>query len=54
MAVLALADCANSPAPHEQMRLTEQAITQAKAVGATTDSTEMASQRQVQPDQDGH
>ncbi len=37
MAVLALAGCANDPAPHEQMRLTEQAITQAKAVGATAD-----------------
>lgn len=37
MAVLALAGCANDPAPIEQMRLTEQAITQAKAVGATAD-----------------
>ena len=37
MAVLALACCANDPAPNEQMRLTEQAITQAKAVGATAD-----------------
>jgi len=37
MAVLALAGCANDPAPNEQMRLTEQAITQAKAVGATAD-----------------
>jgi len=35
VAVLALAGCANDPAPIEQMRLTEQAITQAKAVGAT-------------------
>lgn len=39
MAVLALAGCANDPAPIEQMRLTEQAITQAKAVGATADET---------------
>lgn len=37
MAVLALAGCASDPAPNEQMRLTEQAITQAKAVGATAD-----------------
>nr|WP_207199204.1 DUF4398 domain-containing protein [Pseudomonas sp. TH49] len=37
MAVLALAGCANDPAPNEQMRLTEQAITQAKAVGATAE-----------------
>ena len=37
MAVLALAGCANDPAPNEKMRLTEQAITQAKAVGATAD-----------------
>nr|WP_208101675.1 DUF4398 domain-containing protein [Pseudomonas koreensis] len=37
MAVLALAGCANDPAPNEQMRLTEQAITQARAVGATAD-----------------
>ncbi|ANH99373.1 hypothetical protein A8L59_18800 [Pseudomonas koreensis] len=37
MAVLALAGCANDPAPNEQMRLTEQAIAQAKAVGATAD-----------------
>ncbi|MFJ2712551.1 MULTISPECIES: DUF4398 domain-containing protein [unclassified Pseudomonas] len=37
MAVLALAGCANDPAPNEQMRLTEQAIEQAKAVGATAD-----------------
>ena len=37
VAVLALAGCATDPAPIEQMRLTEQAITQAKAVGATAD-----------------
>jgi uncharacterized lipoprotein YmbA len=37
VAVLALAGCASDPAPNEQMRLTEQAITQAKAVGATAD-----------------
>ncbi|ABA75851.1 DUF4398 domain-containing protein [Pseudomonas fluorescens] len=37
MAVLALAGCASDPAPNEQMRLTEQAIEQAKAVGATAE-----------------
>lgn len=35
MAMLALAGCANDPAPDEQMRLCEQALEQAKAVGAT-------------------
>jgi len=37
MAVLALAGCASDPAPNEQMRLTEQALEQAKAVGATAE-----------------
>ncbi|MBV4474279.1 DUF4398 domain-containing protein [Pseudomonas sp. B2M1-30] len=37
MAVLALAGCASDPAPNEQFRLTEQALEQAKAVGATAD-----------------
>lgn len=35
MAMFALAGCANDPAPDEQMRLSEQALEQAKAVGAT-------------------
>jgi capsule polysaccharide export protein KpsE/RkpR len=35
LAVLALAGCAADPAPNEQMRLTERALEQAKAVGAT-------------------
>lgn len=35
MAVLGLAGCANDPAPEEQMRLSEKALEQAKAVGAT-------------------
>ena len=35
LALLALAGCAADPAPHEQMRLSEQALEQAKAVGAT-------------------
>jgi capsule polysaccharide export protein KpsE/RkpR len=34
LAVLALAGCAADPAPNEQIRLTEQALVQAKAVGA--------------------
>jgi predicted transglutaminase-like cysteine proteinase len=33
-ALLALAGCATAPAPDEQLRLTEQAIDQARAVGA--------------------
>ena len=37
LAVLALAGCAADPAPNEQIRLTEQALVQAKAVGATVD-----------------
>ncbi|MBI6951293.1 capsule polysaccharide export protein KpsE/RkpR [Pseudomonas sp. TE6288] len=35
LAVLGLAGCANDPAPNEQLRLSEQALEQAKAVGAT-------------------
>jgi hypothetical protein len=35
LAMLGLAGCANDPAPIEQMRLSEQAVEQAKAVGAT-------------------
>ena len=37
LAVLALAGCAADPAPNEQIRLTAQALEQAKAVGATVD-----------------
>ncbi len=37
LAILALAGCAADPAPNEQMRLTAQALEQAKAVGATAD-----------------
>ena len=37
LAFRALAGCAADPAPNEQIRLTEQAIEQARAVGATTD-----------------
>ncbi|AIR90179.1 DUF4398 domain-containing protein [Pseudomonas cremoricolorata] len=35
LAVLGLAGCANDPAPTEQLRVSEQALEQAKAVGAT-------------------
>lgn len=35
LALLGLAGCANDPAPAEQLRLSEQALAQAKAVGAT-------------------
>ena len=34
-ALLVVAGCANDPAPTEQLRLTEQAVEQARAVGAT-------------------
>ena len=36
-----LAGCANDPAPVEQMKLTEKALEQAKAVGAGEDQAEM-------------
>jgi hypothetical protein len=38
LAVLALAGCAADPAPNEQIRLTEQALVQAKDVGATAEA----------------
>lgn len=41
LAALALAGCASDPAPLEQMRLSEQAVEQAKAVGATDDVAEL-------------
>ncbi|MEN2397125.1 DUF4398 domain-containing protein [Pseudomonas halotolerans] len=37
LAVLGLAGCAADPAPNEQIRLTEQALEQARAVGATSE-----------------
>jgi len=40
-ALLALAGCASDPAPVEQLRLTEQAVDQARAVGATDEVPEM-------------
>jgi hypothetical protein len=41
LALLALAGCANDPAPNEQLRLSEQALAQAKAVGATDEVAEL-------------
>lgn len=41
LALLLLAGCANDPVPTEQMRLTEQAIEQATAVGATSEDASM-------------
>ncbi|MDD0974069.1 DUF4398 domain-containing protein [Pseudomonas fontis] len=41
LALLALAGCAADPAPHEQLRLSEQAVAQAKAVGATDEVAEL-------------
>ncbi|MGE8499473.1 MAG: DUF4398 domain-containing protein [Pseudomonas sp.] len=41
LAFLVLAGCANDPAPIEQLRLTEQAVTQARAVGATEQVEEL-------------
>jgi type IV secretory pathway VirB4 component len=40
--VLALAGCATDPVPDEQLRLTEQAIDQARAVGAADTSAPLA------------
>ncbi|KAF0863767.1 DUF4398 domain-containing protein [Pseudomonas sp. LD120] len=37
MGLLAMAGCATDPAPNEQMRLTGQALEQAKAVGASAE-----------------
>lgn len=41
LALSALAGCANDPAPNEQMRLTTQAVEQARAVGADQQIEEM-------------
>lgn len=41
LALLALGGCANDPAPTEQMRLTTQAVEQARAVGADQQIAEM-------------
>ncbi|MEQ7922301.1 DUF4398 domain-containing protein [Xanthomonas sp. WHRI 1810A] len=42
MALASLFGCANDPAPTEQLKLTEQAVNQATAVGATDDEPDMA------------
>ena len=39
LAVVALAGCAADPAPNEQIRLTQQALEQANAVGANPDES---------------
>ena len=41
LALLVLAGCAKDPAPTEQLRLTEQALAQAKAVGASEQIAEL-------------
>lgn len=41
LALLALAGCAADPAPQEQLRLSEQALEQARAVGATDEVPEL-------------
>jgi molybdopterin-biosynthesis enzyme MoeA-like protein len=45
MAIASLFGCANDPAPNEQLKLTEQAVAQAAAVGATDDEQDMAAAR---------
>ncbi|SDH66305.1 protein of unknown function [Pseudomonas abietaniphila] len=41
VAIASLFGCANDPAPNEQLKLTEQAVAQATAVGATDDEPDM-------------
>lgn len=41
VAIVTLVGCANDPAPIAQIKLTDQAVEQAKAVGATEDIPEM-------------
>lgn len=41
LAIASLFGCANDPAPDEQLKLTEQAVAQAAAVGATDDEPDM-------------
>lgn len=41
LTVLALSGCASDPAPQEQLRLTEQAVEQARAVGADEHTAEL-------------
>lgn len=42
MVTISLLGCANDPAPTEQLKLTEQAVAQATAVGAADDQRDMA------------
>lgn len=42
VAIASLFGCATDPAPTEQLKLTEQAVAQASAVGATEDEPDMA------------
>jgi hypothetical protein len=42
LALASLFGCANDPAPTAQLKLTEQAVNQASAVGATDDEPDMA------------
>jgi hypothetical protein len=42
LVLLALSGCASDPAPTEQLRLSEQAMSQAKAVGASEQVAELA------------
>lgn len=46
LVLAALAGCANDPAPNEQMRLTRQAVEQARAVGADAQTVEMGKAEQ--------
>jgi septal ring factor EnvC (AmiA/AmiB activator) len=41
VALLAMAGCANDPAPIEQMKLTDKAVEQARAVGASQEEAHM-------------
>lgn len=41
MALASLVGCASDPAPTEQLKLTEQALEQARAVGATDEQPEL-------------
>ncbi|MCW3150288.1 DUF4398 domain-containing protein [Stutzerimonas stutzeri] len=42
LSLTALSGCASDPAPLEQLRLTEQAVLQARAVGANQQTAELA------------
>ncbi|MCQ4312691.1 DUF4398 domain-containing protein [Pseudomonas stutzeri] len=42
LVLLAMVGCASDPAPTEQLRLTEQALSQARAVGASEQTPEFA------------